>query len=146
MIVRYGIEVEKVSCNKPPFMKIRLVFLFFFFLSISVLAQSRLNNSRQIGFYTYIYKLTDQEMFSLAGEGKWVINDGFLHTLIDSFREYFKEKTAIFCTKLKQGKYTFNIDLMPRYSGSYVLNSAKAEMMYFPVFFGREGMKKVGIN
>ncbi|MEE1944929.1 alpha-2-macroglobulin family protein [Pedobacter sp. KR3-3] len=65
---------------------------------------------------------------------------------VETHREYFKEKTAIFCTKLKQGKYTFNIDLMPRYSGSYVLNPAKAEMMYFPVFFGREGMKKVGIN
>ena len=49
-------------------------------------------------------------------------------------------------TKLKQGKYTFNIDLMLRYSGSYVLNPAKAEMMYFPVFYGREGMKKIGIN
>lgn len=65
---------------------------------------------------------------------------------IETHREYFKNKTSIFCTKLKQGKYTFNIDLMPRYSGSYVLNPAKAEMMYFPVFYGREGMKKVAIN
>lgn len=65
---------------------------------------------------------------------------------VETHREYFKEKTSIFCTKLKQGKYTFTIDLMPRYSGSFVLNPAKAEMMYFPVFFGREGMKKVGIN
>ncbi|WP_293307896.1 carboxypeptidase-like regulatory domain-containing protein [Pedobacter sp. UBA5917] len=64
----------------------------------------------------------------------------------ETHREYFKNKTSIFCTKLKQGKYTFNIDLMPRYSGSYVLNPAKAEMMYFPVFYGREGMKKVAVN
>lgn len=64
----------------------------------------------------------------------------------ETHREYFKNKTSVFCTKLKQGKYTFNIDLMPRYSGSYVLNPAKAEMMYFPVFYGREGMKKVAIN
>jgi hypothetical protein len=37
---------------------------------------------------------------------------------------------------------------MPRYSGKYTLNPAKAEQMYFPVFYGREGMKKVvlGIN
>ncbi|TCD08505.1 hypothetical protein EZ449_11720 [Pedobacter frigidisoli] len=65
---------------------------------------------------------------------------------IETHREYYKNKTSIFCTKLKKGKYTFEIDLMPRYSGSYVLNPAKAEMMYFPVFYGREGMKKVGIN
>jgi hypothetical protein len=31
-------------------------------------------------------------------------------------------------------------------SGLYTLNPAKAEMMYFPVFYGREGMKKVAIG
>eukprot|EP01136_Pigoraptor_vietnamica_P024983 Opistho-1_new@78486 len=65
---------------------------------------------------------------------------------VETHREYFKEKTAIFCTKLKQGEYVFEIDLMPRYTGAYVMNPAKAEMMYFPVFYGREGMKKVKIN
>lgn len=61
-------------------------------------------------------------------------------------REFFKEKVSIFCRKLKQGKYEFSIKLMPRYSGKYNLNPAKAEMMYFPVFYGREGMKKVVIS
>lgn len=65
---------------------------------------------------------------------------------IETHREYFKEKTAIFCTKLKQGKYEFEINLMPRYSGSYNLNAAKAELMYFPVFFGREAIKTVNIK
>ncbi|WP_211316384.1 alpha-2-macroglobulin family protein [Niabella yanshanensis] len=65
---------------------------------------------------------------------------------VETHREYFKNKTAIFCTKLGQGKYTFDIELMPRYSGIYNLNPAKAEMMYFPVFYGREGMKKVAIK
>lgn len=61
-------------------------------------------------------------------------------------REYFKEKVSIFCRKLKQGKYTYTINLMPRFDGRYNLNPAKAEMMYFPVFYGREGMKKVEIG
>lgn len=65
---------------------------------------------------------------------------------LETHREYFKEKTSIFCTKLKQGKYTFEIALMPRYNGQYTLNPAKAEMMYFPVFFGREDMKSIRIN
>jgi len=65
---------------------------------------------------------------------------------IETHREYFKHKTSIFCSKLKQGKYTFNIQLMPRYSGAYNLNPAKAELMYFPVFYGREEMKKININ
>lgn len=65
---------------------------------------------------------------------------------IETHREYFKNKTSIFCTRLNQGKYIFDIELMPRYSGVYHLNPAKAEMMYFPVFYGREGMKKVAIK
>lgn len=61
-------------------------------------------------------------------------------------REYFKDHVSIFCSKLKQGKYNFTISLLPRYSGTYNLNPAKAEMMYFPVFYGREGMKKVVVE
>lgn len=61
-------------------------------------------------------------------------------------REYFKEKVSIFCRKLKQGEYTFTINLMPRFDGIYTINPAKAEMMYFPVFYGREGIKKVRIG
>jgi TonB-dependent SusC/RagA subfamily outer membrane receptor len=61
-------------------------------------------------------------------------------------REYFKEKVSIFCRKLKQGTYTFTIDLMPRFGGDYTLNPAKAELMYFPVFYGREGMEKIVIG
>ncbi|HTE24196.1 alpha-2-macroglobulin family protein [Flavitalea sp.] len=61
-------------------------------------------------------------------------------------REYFKNKVSIFCTYLKTGSYTFTIPLMPRYTGRFNLNPAKAELMYFPVFYGREGMKKIEIR
>jgi TonB-dependent SusC/RagA subfamily outer membrane receptor len=61
-------------------------------------------------------------------------------------REYFKDKVTIFCRKLKEGNYTFSVKLMPRYDGNYILNPAKVEMMYFPVFYGREKIKKVRIG
>ncbi|WP_256010184.1 alpha-2-macroglobulin family protein [Desertivirga xinjiangensis] len=61
-------------------------------------------------------------------------------------REYFKNKVIFFCRKLKQGRYTFQVKLMPRYDGLYTLNPAKAEMMYFPVFYGREEMRRVQIG
>ena len=64
----------------------------------------------------------------------------------ETHREYAKNKVSIFCKKLKAGKYTFDIKLLPRYNGQYTLNPAKAEMMYFPVFYGREGMKQVLIG
>lgn len=61
-------------------------------------------------------------------------------------REYFKNKVSIFCNTLKPRKYTFSIKLLPRYNGDYVLNPAKAELMYFPTFYGREEMKKVVVD
>jgi TonB-dependent SusC/RagA subfamily outer membrane receptor len=61
-------------------------------------------------------------------------------------REYFKNKVSIFCSSLKKGEYTFTVSLLPRYTGRYTLNPAKAEMMYFPVFYGREEIRKVRIE
>ncbi|SHM84418.1 Alpha-2-macroglobulin family protein [Chitinophaga jiangningensis] len=61
-------------------------------------------------------------------------------------REYYYEKVSIFCQYLHKGSYIFSIPLMPRYTGSFQLNPAKAEMMYFPVFYGREGMKRIPIK
>ena len=61
-------------------------------------------------------------------------------------REYFKEKTAIFCRDLPQGTYTFRVDLEPRFSGRYTLNPARAEEMYFPVFWGRSGIGEVTVG
>lgn len=61
-------------------------------------------------------------------------------------REYFKNKVSIFCSSLSKGKHEFTISLLPRYTGAYTLNPAKAEMMYFPIFNGREALKKVNIK
>lgn len=61
-------------------------------------------------------------------------------------REHFKQKVSIFCGHLPKGKHTFTVSLMPRYSGTYHLNPAKASLMYFPTFFGRTGMKQLIIT
>ncbi|MBC8111433.1 MAG: carboxypeptidase-like regulatory domain-containing protein, partial [Verrucomicrobia bacterium] len=64
----------------------------------------------------------------------------------ETYREPFRHKTAIYCTKLPKGTYNFDIQLVVRYDGGYTLNPAKAELMYFPVFFGRNEAKKVVIK
>lgn len=64
----------------------------------------------------------------------------------ETYREYFKEKTAIFCNYLSEGTYQFRIKLLPRYTGVYNLNPARAELMYFPIMYGRNEIKKVLIN
>lgn len=57
-------------------------------------------------------------------------------------REYFKNKTSIFCEHLSIGKHLFRIKLQPRYTGVYTLNPAKIELMYFPTFYGRNALRK----
>jgi hypothetical protein len=61
-------------------------------------------------------------------------------------REYFEDKVSVFCEALPKGVYEFEVSLLPRYAGSYTLNPAKAELMYFPVFYGKEKIKKVAIR
>ena len=61
-------------------------------------------------------------------------------------REYFRDRVLIFIEQMKKGKYTYEIELEPRYSGNYTINPAKAELMYFPVFYGRDGIKRVEIK
>jgi alpha-2-macroglobulin len=61
-------------------------------------------------------------------------------------REYFKDRTAIFCERLPVGYYTFKIPLEPRFTGRFTLNPARVEQMYFPVFFGRNEVGKVVVK
>jgi uncharacterized protein YfaS (alpha-2-macroglobulin family) len=62
------------------------------------------------------------------------------------YREYFKDRVAIFCESLPVGVYTYRIELLPRYSGRYVLNPAKVEMMYFPVINANNDLRKILIR
>lgn len=61
-------------------------------------------------------------------------------------REYFKNETTIFCEKLNKGEYKFEINLVPRYSGTYMLNPAKVELMYYPTFSANTELKKIKIK
>ncbi|MEO5600884.1 MAG: carboxypeptidase-like regulatory domain-containing protein [Cyclobacteriaceae bacterium] len=61
-------------------------------------------------------------------------------------REYYNHKTNIYCKYLKKGKYNYTIELLPRYSGTYTLNPAVVECMYFPTLSGREGLKTISIK
>jgi len=64
----------------------------------------------------------------------------------ETHREYFRNETAIFCESIKRGTYIFEINLIPRFSGTYHLNPAKVELMYFPIFNANNGLRKVNIE
>ena len=68
------------------------------------------------------------------------------HSPYEVHREYFKEKTSIFCRQLLPGRYQFTIALLPRFAGSYTLNPARAELMYFPLFYGRNEKQVVSVT
>jgi len=61
-------------------------------------------------------------------------------------REHDIHEVRIYCESLKAGKYEYSVDLLPRYKGNYTINPAKAEWMYFPAIYGREGIKKIIIE
>jgi len=71
---------------------------------------------------------------------------GQFYSNYEIHREYFEDHVSVFCEKLPKGNYEYQIQLLPRYKGSYTLNPAKAELMYFPVFYGRERIKRVEIK
>lgn len=62
------------------------------------------------------------------------------------YREYNRQSAAIFCERLPAGKHTFTVALEPRFTGSYTVNPAKAEQMYFPVLYGRNGVQRVDVR
>jgi hypothetical protein len=61
-------------------------------------------------------------------------------------REYLRHQTGIFIDVLPVGRHTFRIALQPRFRGQYTLNSARAELMYFPTRFGRSASKQTTIK
>lgn len=65
---------------------------------------------------------------------------------MECHREYFKDRTVIFCENMYKGGYEFNIDLLPRFTGTYLLNPAQVSLMYVPVVNANTDMKKVKVN
>jgi hypothetical protein len=65
---------------------------------------------------------------------------------IETHREYFKEKTVIFCENMTEGTYVFQVQLLPRFTGKYYINPAQVSLMYFPVVNVNTDMKGVVIG
>lgn len=64
------------------------------------------------------------------------------HASGEVYREYAYHKVNIYCRALRKGTYKYVINLLPRFTGNYLLNPATVQSMYFPVLFGRESMKR----
>ncbi|HCW08264.1 MAG TPA: hypothetical protein DGG95_12960, partial [Cytophagales bacterium] len=65
---------------------------------------------------------------------------------VETHREYFKDRTLIFCEKMRAGKYSFVIQLLPRFTGKYFINPAQVSLMYVPVVNANTDMKSVRVK
>jgi uncharacterized protein YfaS (alpha-2-macroglobulin family) len=65
---------------------------------------------------------------------------------VETHREYFKDRTLIFCEKLSPGKYSFVIHLLPRFTGRYFINPSQVSLMYIPVVNANTDMKQLEVR
>jgi uncharacterized protein YfaS (alpha-2-macroglobulin family) len=64
----------------------------------------------------------------------------------ESHREYYKEKVNIYFQNLQPGQHQLEIKIAPRFSGSFTINPAKMESMYFPTLYGRNKTKRIRVK
>jgi hypothetical protein len=61
-------------------------------------------------------------------------------------REFYRDHVAIFIRHASPGTRTFEISLMPRFTGNFIMNPAKVSLMYFPVIYSNNELKKITVN
>jgi hypothetical protein len=85
-------------------------------------------------------------MIEVPIPGSCSYNDKVQDRTKETHREYFKEKTVIFCEKLKAGSHTFTVSLLPRFTGKFHLNPAQVSLMYMPVINANTDLKIIRIE
>ncbi len=68
------------------------------------------------------------------------------NNLNEYFPQFTKDKVSLFLPKVTKKPFEFKVLLEARYNGTFTINPARASLMYYPVFYGQEDLKKVNIN
>jgi uncharacterized protein YfaS (alpha-2-macroglobulin family) len=72
-------------------------------------------------------------------------NEAFENS-VEVHREKYKEKLIIYCESLPEGSTTFQVELQARFPGTFNVNPASVKEMYYPFFFGRNGIERVRVE
>lgn len=64
----------------------------------------------------------------------------------EEHREFYRDHVAIFVRHADPGKRSYEIELMPRFSGKFILNPSKISLMYFPTIHSNDALKEVTIK
>jgi TonB-dependent SusC/RagA subfamily outer membrane receptor len=61
-------------------------------------------------------------------------------------QEAYRDRTILYCERLPAGKHVFSIPLIPTFTGSYTLNPAQVQLMYFTTFQANNRITKVAVE
>jgi len=73
-------------------------------------------------------------------------NANIIENSVEVHREKYKEKLIIYCESLPEGQTTFQVELQARFPGTFNVNPASVKEMYYPFFFGRNGMERIRVE
>jgi TonB-dependent SusC/RagA subfamily outer membrane receptor len=61
-------------------------------------------------------------------------------------REFYRDHVAIFIRHASPGTRILEISLLPRFTGRFIMNPAKVSLMYFPVIYSNNELKRILIH
>ncbi|MDX2282529.1 MAG: carboxypeptidase-like regulatory domain-containing protein [Bacteroidia bacterium] len=64
----------------------------------------------------------------------------------ERYREYRPDRVSVYCERLQPGVYTFDVQLLPRFTGAFTVNPAQALPMYLPWAGGSTPMARMEIR
>ncbi|BDD09483.1 hypothetical protein FUAX_19150 [Fulvitalea axinellae] len=90
------------------------------------------------------FSITELSLSQMQGERKFSYYEKKGVNGLESHREYHKEKKVnVFFENMPEGEHKIEFVLVPRYTGSYTINPAKASLMYSPDQFGNNELRKI---
>ena len=92
------------------------------------------------------YKTAEYLVIEIPVPSGFAYNDKKGYRPGEVHREFFRDHVAIFIRHASPGRRSFEISLMPRFTGRFIMNPAKVSLMYFPVIYSNNELKKITIN
>lgn len=63
-----------------------------------------------------------------------------------SYRENFRQKSCYYLRTMSPGTHNFYVELLPRYTGKFILNAVRIEDMYHPMLVGQTAVGSVEVR
>ncbi|MFZ2287409.1 MAG: carboxypeptidase-like regulatory domain-containing protein [Bacteroidales bacterium] len=95
----------------------------------------------EVGFY----KSAEFVVIEIPVPSGFAYNDKKGYWPGEVHREFYRDHVAIFIRRASPGIRTFEISLMPRFTGRFAMNPARVSLMYFPVIYSNNEIKRITV-